>query len=517
MVKDKIITEITSYQGGTSSERKLKHLSYSGKKKSPLLQTYLTKSLKSPNSVPKLCPEHSKAFYSRSQPPLGTRFLRGFASKIKISQSKPRSPERNLITLRESHEKKLIKFNSHDCLTPEIYIETPRKRTISNDKFLLRSKGLESCRHSMKREKQNIFNRLIASQREHKVVIDNHKFNLLKKNKSTPLSILKSKSIHRDQALLREFTNEFALLCAETDFGSTGFLNYSKFCSILNKLRFIENSFNKSDEERELVLRAWKLLGGHKENKVKVDNLYLFLLGVMNIEVKVEQQPMISPKIKHRRGILTFSKKDIVKIHQDFMHLYLNRTDRKEIQSIQLNDSSSGPEEIISGGETPDIMIDDATNNIPDNSENHDVAPITLEKPEIPFRMPSSFKLIRRISLRELSSTPKNINTKLNTSVHQLTQSISDNTPKNLSFTSESEETRINPLLTPPSCINRIKVKKISNLKPESESKKDLNNSVTYKAQNSIKFKFPNPESVDTSGILDISREISPDDQKKNK
>ncbi|OMJ74991.1 hypothetical protein SteCoe_25948 [Stentor coeruleus] len=416
MVKDKIITEITSYDPSLSSDPKLKPLNLLGRKKSPSLQAYLTKQIKSPNLGPKLYPEHSKTFYSRSQPPLGTRFLRRFASKIKIPQSKPRSPERNLITLRESHKKKNIKFNSHDCLTPEICLDTPRKKMIPSNKFLLRDKGLESYRRSMKRERQSIFNRLIASQREHKIINDNNKLGLLKKSNSTTLAMMKNKSIQQDQVLLKEFTNEFALLCAETDFGSTGFFNYSKFCSILNKLKFIEDSFNKSDEERELVLKAWKLLGGNKENKVKVDNLYIFLLGVMNIEVKIEKQPMIPQKFKNRNEILMFSKKDIVKIHQDFMCLYLNRIDRKEIHSIQINDSSSGPEEIISEGETPDI--DDAVNNFPENNENHDVAPNVLEKPEILFSMPSSYKLIKRISLRELSSTPKDIITKLNTSVH---------------------------------------------------------------------------------------------------
>lgn len=522
MVKDKAINEAPSDQTGSQSEPKLKRLVFSGKKKSPLLQSFANKTNKAQTSGPKLCPEHSKAFYSRSQPPLGTRFIRGFLGRPKFPYTKHQSPDRHYLNLRDSHEKKIFKFKSQqDDIIAEYMHETPRQRTCSNDRLLLRNKGIESCRQSTKRDKKNIFNRLIASQREQKIVIDSKKFICLKKHSSLPAATLKSKSFRRDQAVLKDFTNEFSALCAEVDFGSTGYLNYTKFCNILNKLKFLEDSFNKSEEERELVLKAWKLLGGHEENKVKIDNLYLFLLGVMNIEVKIERQRANSPRSRHRRGFMSFLKKDIANIHQEFMRLYVNRTERKEDQSIRINESVSSPEEIISGRETPEIVIDEASNIIQDISESNDVAPIEVVKPEVHLRMPNSFKIIRRISLRELASTPKNLDSKLCMSVHHSTQSISENTPKNTSFNSESEDNVLkNSLQTPPSqvglglYINKIKIKRMRTR--NEESKKELNNSVTYRTFNNIKFKFPNADSSESSGVLlDVSREISSDDQKK--
>ncbi|OMJ65821.1 hypothetical protein SteCoe_37568 [Stentor coeruleus] len=522
MVKDKAINEAQTDKTGPQSELKQKHMVFSGKKKSPLLKTFASKTNKAQTSGVKFYPEHSKAFYSRSQPPLGTRFIRGFLGKPKFLYSKHQSPDQHHLNLRDSHEKKIYKFKSQqDDVIAEFMHETPRKRTCSNERLLLRNKGIRSCRHSKINDKKNIFNRLIASQREQKIVIDSKKSICLKKHPSLSAAVLKRKSFCKDKTLLKDFTNEFSALCAEVDFGSTGYLNYTKFCNILNKLKFLEDSFNKSEEERELVLKAWKLLGGHEESKVKIDNFYLFLLAVMNHEVKIERQRVNSPQSKHRGGFMSSLKKDIASIHQEFIHLYENRTEKKENQSIRINESVSSPEEIISGGETPEIVIDEASNIIQDISENNDVAPIEIARPEVHLRMPNSFKIIRRISLRELASTPKKLDSKLCMSVHHSTQSISENTPKNTSFNSESEDNILkSSLQTPPSqvglglYINKIKIKRMRT--KNEESKKELNNSITYRTFNNIKFKFPNADSSESSGVLlDVSREISSDDQKK--
>ncbi|OMJ71037.1 hypothetical protein SteCoe_30859 [Stentor coeruleus] len=539
MVKEKLISEIFSDQPCSPSDPKPNRLNSPLKKKLPFLTIFSKKSSKNSNSSPKLCPEHSKFFYSHIQPQLGSRFLKGIQGKMRVRQSKSPSPERNYSNLRGSHENKIIKFNSQqDELIAEFLQESPRIQNSATEKKQFHKKHFKVLSPSSKKANPNIFCNLTSSQREAKITIDSEKFTSLKKHKSAPITlkpitnIIKTKSNKRDKALLRRFTNEFTSLCGDTGFSSTGFLNYSKFCWILNKLKFIEDSFNKSEEERELVLKAWKMLGGNEEGKVKIDNLYIFLLGIMNIDAKIDQ-PVVSPNSRYRRGLLSFSKKDVAKIHKEFMCFYVNRTEEKELENIQLNESNFSPDEIVSGGETPEIIVDEVKNNLPFNNEKHDDEHGKVL--ELPIKYPSSFKLIKRISLRKLSATPKDNEFKLIISVldlkndqnifnhvHRSTQSISDNTLKNLSFNSDSEDIKIKPLLTPQSkCeprlfINKIRFEKVKNIRNEHDSKNETNNSVSYKTLNSVKFKFP--DSRDNSGILlNVSHELTSDENRKIK
>lgn len=541
MVKEKLISEIFSDQPGSPSDPKPKRLSSPLKKKLPFLNIFSKKSTKNSNSSPKLCPEHSKFFYSHIQPQLGSRFLKGMLGKMRVRQSKSPSPERNYSNLRDSHENKIIKFNSQqDGLCAEFLQESPRIQNCATEKAHLRKKHFEVLSPSSKKANSNIFNNLASSQREAKITTDSEKFTSLKKHKSAPIAlksitnIIKTKSYKRDKALLKSFTNEFTSLSGETGFSSTGFLNYSKFCCILNKLKFIEDSFNKSEEERELVLKAWKMLGGNEEGKVKIDNLYIFLLGVMNIEAKIEQ-PIMSPNSRIRRGLLSFSKKDVAKIHKEFMCFYVHRTEEKELENIQFNESNFSPDEIVSGGETPEIIVDKVKDNPPFNGEKLEVERDNQNLLELPIINPSSFKLIKKISLRKLTTTPKDNDFNLIISVlnikndqnifnhvHRSTQSISDNTLKNLSFNSDSEDIKIKPLLTPQSkCeprlfINKIRFEKVKNIRNEHDSKNETNNSVSYKTLNSVKFKFP--DSRDNSGIiLNVSHELTSDENRKIK
>ena len=71
------------------------------------------------------------------------------------------------------------------------------------------------------------------------------------KNTDKSTTILKKK-------FQKEFNDNFAIL----DIDKTGFINYSRFSILLQSMGFIEHPLRKTPEERELILKAWRLIGG---------------------------------------------------------------------------------------------------------------------------------------------------------------------------------------------------------------------------------------------------------------
>jgi hypothetical protein len=451
-----------------------------------------------------LLPSHTKQFYSRSVPPrLGHRVSHPFTTQ----QTRPVGPNRNLPhPITKPNEK------SHTTTLQKSSFQQEKNNRCKTYRVI-------SPKTLQRKEKQNIFSRLIDTQREQKIIIDSNIFNLLfnsKQNRSKAQNNLKSSS---PQA--REFTNEFISVCTEVDYSCTGFLNYSQFCSVLNKLRFIRDSFNKSEEERQLVLKAWKLLCGLNQHKVKISSFYLFLLGVMKFPFKINSIADKNTKSISQRSEFALSQHDISLLHHDFICFYLARTDPQDYPSIRIQSLSSSPEETLSShSENPDLGAANTSEPLLETSESLDA--VSLAFPEPPT---AGLKFIKRVSLRDLAAGPPGAgNSWLQVSFHHHPGQSSSETPKNMSFcASEAEENSAGNQLLSPSSQNeeknkRNEVKRVATMRSENEtSKTELNKSVSYKQIN-VKFRFPQGE--ENSADVNFGMEVSEKQrmgEKKNK
>lgn len=148
-----------------------------------------------------------------------------------------------------------------------------------------------------------------------------------------------------EQVLIKKFESEFNRISKDLDFDSSGMLNYSKFCQILGKMNFIHQNMIKPNNERELVLKAWKFLGGNDSNKVHKRNLNVFLLAVLNLvkKIRASSNDAILPGTK--KNLMLLSAESVKKIHKDFYDLFQNR--RNLAKTTPIREKSSGSSKFI--------------------------------------------------------------------------------------------------------------------------------------------------------------------------
>jgi hypothetical protein len=430
------------------------------------------------NSNSKLHPKHSKRFYMRCKPRKTNSRL--FSMRPRGSSKQETSCKR--ITTRSVS----FREGKHDSLDQEINPQVLKEK-------LLTSLKKTKAKNSVK----------VSKPANSKPLPLENKFSQGSKSKNAQVKGRKSLG-KNEKAMLKSFISEFNSCVYDVDFSGARFLNYSQFCMVLKNLRFIENSFNKSEAETGLVLKAWKVLGGYEDGKVKSEELQYFLLVVLDLHFKPDSGVTvpISPQMKQKRSLLNMKLKDLARLHHDFQSFYTHRTAPKETKSDIESSSTSSQE--ISDSDSPDIVIEQASVLSPEVKEK-----------EFQIIQDSSYltsKLIKRISLRELSITPNNMSSKLLSPNHS--GPFTYETPKNLSFNaSESEDFFTKKLQNSPksqeskNSICKIEVRRIST-KGELDLSKDLNNSLSYKSP-SLKFRFPGPDENSDSSILNMS-EVHP-------
>jgi hypothetical protein len=394
-------------------------------------------SSKNRNTSPKIQPEHSKGFYSRSKL-VSSKSGKVSSTKTNpfIRDSKPlhepvQKSSENKTTESSSSTKKFGKdFNNSKENTPKVSGMTDpltRKATL---------------------QKRQAF--------------DSHRFLLSLKNNTSPVKFFPALT-KAQMSELRMITNEFFQVTKSIDYSGSGLLNYSNFCKVLHCLRFITNPFTKSEDETNCVLKLWRVLGGFDEQKVASEDLHLFIVALLGMPFKL---PNVSPQNKHRRSIWALKIKDIQGLPNEFSLLVSIRNNK-----YQFKENESGSQ-VITDQEI-EINAEESSNFLHDLSEQIDGGPgLSL------IYDSGKGRLVRKISLRELSSTPTAL-LKSNTY-----GSARDESAENLSLnTSEGDDAvQISSLLTPPakgtenSGINRISVTKIAR-----EGEADLNNTVSYK------------------------------------
>jgi hypothetical protein len=122
--------------------------------------------------------------------------------------------------------------------------------------------------------------------------------------------------------LEKDFLTNFGILDAD----KSGLLNYSRFSILLQSMFFIDSPMRKTKEERELTLKAWKLITTKDSNSVWKNNAFTLFLSIMNLHDKSlpthSEPPGLGRVIS---GIYCVRKEETKNIHKAFVRLADNR------------------------------------------------------------------------------------------------------------------------------------------------------------------------------------------------
>ena len=381
-----------------------------------------------PKSLPQLIPMHSKHYYRRLRPNFFRLGLKRRSKNRSLNTSK-NSRKNQSESIFQSSKNQVHDFESFASPISSNYHFSPKS-----------SKKQGNIGEGLK--KTHVKNKFSGFRARNESKINSSKTrssHLVRKNL---LGLFKKKS-------LKLFFSEFFSVSDSVDMACSGFLNYSQFCKLLSLLRFIRDSFYKSNEETELVLKAWKCLGGLEDGKVKVEELYLFLLVVLDSKAGVTLRNLK----KDKKSMVSLPPMCQINLHDEFLKFYTNRTSPKEEKS-QID--SEKPTEIS----VPEVFIEKPADNYSKILEQDE---IVLNENLEDFSHPENTlkpKALHRISPRELAQTP-NPQEKAHLSISSLCD-----TPKNSSFhESEIEKASVKSEISSDrsigSFISKIQVRKI--------------------------------------------------------
>ena len=412
------------------------------------LQLLQLKSSKIQKSLPLLNPMHSKHYYRRLKP----NFFR-----LGLMQ---RSKNRSVSTSKNSRKNQTESI-FHSSRNKMLDLESLASPISSNYQFSPKSSKIQGSIGEVPK-KTHMKNKFSDSRPRNDSKMNTSKArssHLIRKNL---LGLIKKKS-------LKVFFNEFFSASDSADMACSGFLNYSQFCKLLSSLRFIQDSFYKSKEETELVLKAWKCLGGLDDGKVKVEELYLFLVGILDSKTGATLRSLK----RDEKSLVSLPPMCKINLHHEFLRFYTNSTRSKDKKSL------------ITSEKRADISVPEVVIVIPPSNYSK-----ILEQDEIilnesleefsSIENPNSLKLkvLNRASLRELAQTPNP-----QEKVQLLTSSFCD-TPKNSSFhESEIESVSVKSEISSDrsigSFISKIQVRKIK--ADMGEYKEEFDRCMSYK------------------------------------
>jgi hypothetical protein len=338
---------------------------------------------------------HSKLYYRRLRPNFFRLGLNRRSKNRSLSSSK---------NLRKIQSESILKSNKNPLLEAESFLSpnSPNEQLSkkSNKKNLKQGK-LEKKTHA-----KNKFS-VCRVRNESKIEPTKSRSNQLVRK--SLLGLFKKKS-------LKMFYSEFFEVFDSVDMSCTGFLNYSLFCKLLSRLHFIQDSFNKSKEETELVLKAWKCLGGLEDGKVKVEEVYLFLLGILDSKAGVTLRNLK----KDKKSMVSLPPMCQINLHDEFLRFYKNRTNPKE----EISDAES---EKITEISIPQVIIDKPLDDYSKILEQDEII-LNESFENSQCNDLDNAKVRMRINLRELAQTPNPTE-----KVNLYSTSFCD-TPKNSSF-----------------------------------------------------------------------------------
>lgn len=134
------------------------------------------------------------------------------------------------------------------------------------------------------------------------------------------------------EKLEKEFNSTFEAL----DPDCRGRLNYSVTVNFLQQLYFINNNPEnpRNDDEKSLVVKMWRLLGGDESGTVSKENLKTFVLAVMDCYISNEAGDNEASNLTTSIGKLVdgefvLLKNEVNRLHRAFYMFYENRSSHK--------------------------------------------------------------------------------------------------------------------------------------------------------------------------------------------
>ena len=153
-------------------------------------------------------------------------------------------------------------------------------------------------------------------------------------NESLPKDFQNISVMNLDKSSIKIAKKEFDKYFAMLDSNNSSRLNYSRFSILLQSMNFIKNPQRKSYEERELILQAWKLIGGDTHKMITKGNALVLCLAILNVHEKfmpTHKFPVGLGKIINK--IYCVRKEEIKNIHKKFKKFCENRQNNLDSQS----------------------------------------------------------------------------------------------------------------------------------------------------------------------------------------
>jgi hypothetical protein len=146
---------------------------------------------------------------------------------------------------------------------------------------------------------------------------------ILKEEPTLAAKLISEKS---EKCLLEKFKREFKEMFSYLDIENSNSLNYTKFTELLYNMSFLSRLSSKHNEQKQLAIKIWTMLGGVEKGFVDYCNLQSFLVSMMNYKDPSTPAHTEAPNLGRLiNNIYCISPPEVLKIHRSFYLLFEER------------------------------------------------------------------------------------------------------------------------------------------------------------------------------------------------
>lgn len=144
---------------------------------------------------------------------------------------------------------------------------------------------------------------------------------------STPTIRSKFASSNSEKVLLDKFKKDFDEHFSYLDIEGNGYINYTKFTTLLYNMNFLSRSSSKISRQKQLALEIWTLIGGEELNTIHYTNLQSILTCIMNYKDPEIPSHNNTPSLGYLiNNTFCINPSELKKIHQHFFLLFEEKT-----------------------------------------------------------------------------------------------------------------------------------------------------------------------------------------------
>ena len=226
------------------------------------------------------------------------------------------------------HQPKICENSLRILASKSIVEETAFDRLHKFYKYNAKSEdnsGRDSPASNIKLESQKFFHPVINKKTQElqrsdpieKILYDDALRRLKKNTVPKPSEPAKFTNIKSEQFLINKVKRDFEEGFCSINVDNTGEVNYTRMIEIFKIMHMIEEN-GKKEEERLLLLDAWKLLNDEENVYCTKETILAFVLAIMGFYEEWMKNAYINNKI--------LSQQEVKKIHKKFDLFYRNRS-----------------------------------------------------------------------------------------------------------------------------------------------------------------------------------------------